>query len=235
MRRHLWRRTLNMVYRLIVEEQNLIAPAARAGHMPRIGDAAPLFLARSTHGDIAMERFRGQWLVFFSHPADFTPVCTSEFVALARAAPRFAAMGCALLGLSVDSLYSHVAWVRTIRDAFGVTIPFPIVEDPTMAIGRAYGMLDETAQDSSGMRASFFIDPDGIIRALTWYPLNVGRSVDEMLRIVAALQRAAVGDAMTPEGWRPGDDVLAPPEETLAQALAPETPAAWFYRPRPDK
>lgn len=224
-----------MVYRMKVEDQNPAMPAARSTRALRIGDAAPLFLARSTHGPIGLEQFRGQWLVFFSHPADFTPVCTSEFVALARAAPRFGAMGCALLGLSVDSLYAHVAWVRTIRDAFGITIPFPIVEDPTMAIGRAYGMLDESAQDSSGMRASYFIDPEGIIRALTWYPLSVGRSVEEMLRIVAALQRAAAGDAMTPEGWRPGDDVLAPPDETLPQALAPDAPAAWFYRPRADK
>ena len=224
-----------MVYRMLVEDQNLTAPAARPLRALRIGDAAPLFIARSTHGPIGLEQFRGQWLVFFSHPADFTPVCTSEFVALARAAPRFAAMDCALLGLSVDSLYAHVAWVRTIRDAFGVTVPFPIVEDPTMAIGRAYGMLDETARDSSGMRASYFIDPDGIIRALTWYPLSVGRSVDEMLRMVAALQRAAAGDAMTPEGWRPGDDVLTPPDETLTQALAADAPAAWFYRPRSDK
>lgn len=226
---------MNMVYRMKVEDQNSAIPATRSPRALRIGDAAPLFLARSTHGPIGLEQFRGQWLVFFSHPADFTPVCTSEFVALARAAPRFGAMGCALLGLSVDSLYAHVAWVRTIRDAFDVTIPFPIVEDPTMAIGRAYGMLDESTQDSSGMRASYFIDPAGIIRALTWYPLSVGRSVEEMLRIVAALQRAAAGDAMTPEGWRPGDDVLVPPDETLPQALAPDAPAAWFYRPRPDK
>jgi len=223
-----------MVYRMEVEDQNPDMTAAQSSRALRIGDAAPLFLARSTHGPIGLEQFRGQWLVFFSHPADFTPVCTSEFVALALAAPRFGAMGCALLGLSVDSLYAHVAWVRTIRDAFGVTIPFPIVEDPTMAIGRAYGMLDEAAQDSSGMRASYFIDPEGIIRALTWYPLSVGRSVEEMLRIVAALQRAAAGDAMTPEGWRPGDDVLAPPDETLPEALAPDAPAAWFYRPRAD-
>ena len=200
----------------------------------RIGDSAPLFRARSTRGDIGLDAYRGRWVVFFSHPADFTPVCTSEFVALARAAERFEALGCALLGLSVDSLYAHVAWARAIQEVFGVTVPFPIVEDPSMAIGRAYGMLDGQAQDSSAMRATYFIDPEGTIRAMTWYPLNVGRSVDEMLRMLAALQRAASGEVMTPEGWQPGADVLLPPEQGVAEALSAGAPADWFYRTRRD-
>lgn len=199
---------------------------------PRIGEAAPVFAARTTLGEISLDQYRGRWLVFFSHPADFTPVCTSEFVALARAAPQFEAMGCALLGLSVDSLYAHIAWVRAIREAFGVAVPFPIVEDPSMAIGRAYGMLDENARDSSACRASYFIDPDGVIRAMTWYPLNVGRSVEEMIRMTAALQRTASNEVMTPEGWRPGDDLLLPPAQTLADALKPGAPVDWFYRTR---
>lgn len=203
------------------------APASRP---LRIGEKAPLFRARSTQGDLSLDQYRGRWLVFFSHPADFTPVCTSEFVALSHTAPRFEAMGCALLGLSVDSLYAHVAWIRTIRDGFGVEVPFPIVEDASMAIGRAYGMIDDDARDSSSMRASYFIDPDGIIRAIAWYPLTVGRSVEEMLRVVAALQRTAEGEVMTPEGWRPGDDLLLPPDQTMADALKPGAPAAWFYR-----
>lgn len=198
----------------------------------RIGEIAPVFRARSTRGEVSLDQYRGQWLVFFSHPADFTPVCTSEFVALSRAAPRFAALGCALLGLSVDSLYAHVAWVRTIREEFGVEVPFPIVEDPSMVIGRAYGMIDDGALDSSSMRASYFIDPDGIIRAIAWYPLTVGRSVEEMLRLVAALQRAASGEVMTPEGWRPGDDLLLPPDQTMADALKPGAPPAWYYKTR---
>lgn len=176
----------------------------------RIGDPAPLFSARSTHGPVELSDFRGRWLVFFSHPADFTPVCTSEFVTLARLAPKFAALDCALLGLSVDSLFSHMAWVRAIHGVFDVEVPFPIVEDPSLVISRAYGMLDETAQDSSTVRASYFIDPDGIVQAISWYPMTVGRSAQEMLRLAAALKRVEAGDVVTPEGWQPGAPVLAP-------------------------
>jgi peroxiredoxin 2/4 len=200
----------------------------------RIGDTAPLFWARATLGEVSLDQYRGRWLVFFSHPADFTPVCTSEFVALARAASQFEAMKCSLLGLSVDSLYAHVAWVRAIQEMFDVTVSFPIVEDPSMAIGRAYGMLDEAAQDSAAVRASYFIDPNGTIRALTWYPLNVGRSVDEMIRIVAALQRTASNEVMTPEGWRPGGELLLPPTQGVAEALKAGAPKNWFYCTRRD-
>jgi len=180
----------------------------------RIGDAAPDFEARSTHGPVKLSDYRGRWLIFFSHPADFTPVCTTEFAALARQQDRFAAMDCALLGLSVDSLYAHLAWVRAIEDRFGVNISFPIVEDPSMAVGHAFGMIDENAADSAAMRTSYFIDPEGIIRAPTCYPHNVGRSVDEMIRLLAALQLTDEKDVLTPEGWQPGDDVLAIPPLT---------------------
>ncbi|MCB2015266.1 MAG: peroxiredoxin [Sphingobium sp.] len=193
----------------------------------RIGDAAPEFRARTTRGEVALSDYRGRWLVFFSHPADFTPVCTTEFVALAKAADKFAEMDCALLGLSVDSLYSHIAWVKAMKQAFGVSVDFPIVEDPSMAVGRAYGMIDETTQDSSSIRSSYFIDPDGIVRAITTYPYNVGRNVDEMLRIVAALQRADRDAVLTPEGWRPGDAVLVPPADTIDAA---SDMAEWFCR-----
>jgi len=177
----------------------------------RIGDVAPDFEARTTRGPVKLSDYRGRWLIFFSHPADFTPVCTTEFVALARHQERFEAMDCALLGLSVDSLYSHLAWVRAIEDKFGVAIPFPIVEDPSMAVGRAFGMIDETAADSAAMRTSYFVDPQGVVRATTCYPHNVGRSVDEMVRLLAALQLADKADVLIPEGWQPGDDVLQIP------------------------
>lgn len=212
-----------------MEKEPIPAPATGVQAL-RVGDLAPVFQARSTGGDVRLDQFRGRWLIFFSHPADFTPVCTSEFVALAHAAPRFEAIGCALLGLSVDSLYSHLAWVRAIRDIFGVTVPFPIVEDPTMTIGRAYGMLDETARDSSAMRATYYIDPQGVVRALTWYPLTVGRSVEEMLRLVTALKKAASGEVMTPEGWTPGADLLLPPTNAAQDALGPGATESWFYR-----
>src|SRR5258708_1668298 len=166
----------------------------------RIGDPAPNFRARTTMGEVNLEQYRGRWLVFFSHPADFTPVCTSEFVALARAAPRFEKLKCALLGLSVDSLYAHLAWIRAIRDMFDVTIPFPVIEDPSMAIGRAYGMIDGNSSASAAVRASYFIDPEGVIRALTWYPMNVGRSGEEMVRLLTPVNRTPQEDVMPPQG-----------------------------------
>lgn len=202
---------------------------------PRPGQAAPAFTARSTQGPVRLDDFRGRWVVFFSHPADFTPVCTSEFVALAKAADRFAAMDCALLGLSVDSLFSHLAWALSIEQAFGVTVAFPIVEDPSMAIARAYGMLDAASGDSAAVRATYFIDPEGIVRALTWYPMTNGRSVEEMLRLLAALQATDATGHSTPEGWRPGDALLrnapltGPAARDAAQAAQGEA-ALWYYR-----
>ena len=212
--------------------------ATLPGRSLHIGDPAPNFEARTTMGHVSLSDFRGRWLVLFAHPADFTPVCTSEFVALSRAADRFAGLGCALLAVSVDSLYSHLAWVRAIHDAFRVSVPFPIVEDTSMVIGRAYGMIAEAAGDSSTMRSTYFIDPAGIIRAVTCYPATVGRSVDEMLRIVAALQRVDAADVVIPEGWRPGDDVLVPPEihqDAMLMSASPGTDGQpWFHRTRPD-
>lgn len=177
----------------------------------RIGEKAPDFSARTTMGDVTLSDYIGKWLVFFSHPADFTPVCTTEFIGLAKAADKFAAMNCALIGLSVDSLFAHIAWMHAIRDAFDINITFPVIEDPGMVVGRAYGMVDESSQDSATIRSTYFIDPEGVIRAMTTYPHNVGRSVDEMLRMVAALQRADGDHVLTPEGWHPGDDLLLPP------------------------
>lgn len=193
----------------------------------RIGDLAPDFTARTTQGERSLRDYRGQWLIFFSHPADFTPVCTTEFIGMERARDRFEAMGCALLGLSVDSLYAHHAWLRAIHDSFGVAIGFPVVEDPSMAIGRAYGMIDDQAANSAAMRCTYFIDPQGVVRAITVYPHDVGRSVQEMLRLLAALQRATDGTVMTPEGWQPGEDLLQPADpDILPDLQAPD----WFCR-----
>jgi len=181
-------------------------------------------------GQVSLSDYRGRWLLLFSHPADFTPVCTTEFVALSKAADRFAKLDCALLAVSVDSLYSHLAWVRAIRDNFGVTVSFPIVEDPSMVVGRAYGMIADAADDAGTMRSTFFIDPAGIIRAITCYPATVGRSVDEILRVIAALQRVDAEDIVTPEGWQPGEAVLLPPEIHQDAMLASEGDATWFHR-----
>jgi peroxiredoxin 2/4 len=200
------------------------------GRPLRLGDEAPLFQARSTFGPVSLEDYRGHWLLFFSHPADFTPVCTSEFVSLARAFEDFARLDCRLLALSIDSLHAHLAWTHAIETEFGVKVPFPIVEDPSMAVAKAYGMLDETAVDTATVRATYFIDPNGSIRASSWYPMNIGRSVDELLRTLAALRRVEAGDALTPEGWHPGDDVLLPPANTQAEMQN----ARWFCRTKKD-
>lgn len=201
----------------------------------QIGDAAPNFRARTTMGELSLSDYRGHWVVIFSHPADFTPVCTSEFVAFSRAADRFAALDCKLLAISIDSLYSHLAWVRAIREQFGVEVGFPIVEDPSLVIGRAYGMIADDAPDAATLRSTFFIDPEGQVRATMCYPATIGRSVEEMLRVLAALQRVDGGDVVTPEGWQPGDDVLLPPYQDQSGVLDAEADACWFYRTRPDR
>ena len=162
-------------------------------------------------------------------------VCTSEFVAFSKAHDRFQALGCDLLALSVDSLFSHIAWVRSIRERFGVTVPFPITEDPSMAIAAAYGMIHPDAADSSTVRATFVIDPDGLIRAMVWYPMSTGRSVEEILRLVEALQTSDREAVSTPEGWRHGDPVIEPPPLTL-QAAGEQEPIPdtgdWYFRLR---
>ncbi|MFC3099059.1 peroxiredoxin [Alteraurantiacibacter palmitatis] len=205
-------------------------PALSPARPLRIGDMAPDFIARSTKGPVRLSSQRGRWVVFFSHPADFTPVCTTEFVALARLQPQFDALDCALIGLSVDSLYAHLAWVKAIEDQFGVPIGFPIIEDPSMAIGQAYGMIDHSSPDAMAMRSAYFIDPAGVVRAITTYPHNVGRSAEEMLRLVAALKAVEDGKGFAPAGWQPGDPLLAPPPDGAA---ATNKEADWFCRTLP--
>lgn len=195
---------------------------------PRIGDQAPDFTARSTTGSIALSDFRGQWLILLSHPSDFTPVCTSEFVALAKSADAFAELSCALVALSIDSLFSHFAWIRAIRDRFGVEIRFPIIEDPTLVIGRGYGMISSEAGNSATVRTTFFIDPNGVIRAMTCYPISVGRSVDELLRMIRALQAVDRAGAMAPEGWQPGDALFRQPAPSLSSVFAAPKATDWF-------
>lgn len=196
----------------------------------RIGDFAPDFEARSTLGPVRLSAHRGRWLVLFSHPADFTPVCTTEFVALAREAAAFEARDCALMALSVDSLFSHFAWLRMIRDRFGVEVRFPILEDPTLVIGRAFGMVSAQDNDSATVRTTFFIDPRGVIRAMTCYPANLGRSVPEMLRILDGLQAIDASGQLAPANWQPGDAMLAAPSHDLDAVFAAEDPAGWFLR-----
>ncbi|MFS8115121.1 peroxiredoxin [Rhizobium jaguaris] len=198
----------------------------------RINDKAPGFTARSTAGEISLLVYRERWLLFFSHPADFTSVCTSEFIALARAQEKFAKLNCDLLGLSVDSLYSHVAWLRDIERSFGVKVRFPVIEDSAMVIAKAYGMLDSSSQNSGTVRATYVIDPEGMIRAMVWYPMNVGRSVDELLRLVEALQTSDRECALTPEGWRPGQALVEPAASSMDDAEQVAEGQTWYYRER---
>lgn len=198
----------------------------------RIGDVAPDFSARSTSGPVRLSAYQGKWVLFFSHPADFTPVCTSEFIALARSADRFAELGCMLMGLSVDSLPSHIAWLKDIHARFGVKVGFPLIEDTSMVIARAFGMIDANATSSATVRATYVIDPVGVIRAISWYPMNVGRSVDELIRLVSALQAADATGASTPEAWRPGMPLVEPVAGWDVADDALGEGEAWYYRER---
>lgn len=189
-----------------------------APSMPRLNELAPNFEARTTHGARKLSDYQGKWLVLFSHPADFTPVCTTEFMAFAKAYPEFQRLNCELLGLSIDSYYAHVAWVRTIKEKFGVEIPFPIIEDLSMRVAHAYGMIQPGASDTSAVRATFIIDDKGILRAMVYYPMSNGRSVQEFLRLIAAMQTSDKNSVATPEGWQPGDKVIVPPPSTVQAA-----------------
>ncbi|MDO9477943.1 MAG: peroxiredoxin [Pseudohongiella sp.] len=186
--------------------------------LPRLNEAAPDFTAPTTHGVKSLSDYRGKWLVLFSHPADFTPVCTTEFMAFAKAAPDFAKLDAELLGLSIDSTHSHIAWVLNIKEKFGVDIPFPIIDDLKMDVARAYGMIHEGASDTSAVRATFLIDPEGKLRAMVYYPMSNGRSIGEFLRLLAALQTSDKHSVATPEGWQPGDKVIVPPAKTVEEA-----------------
>lgn len=185
--------------------------------MPRIGDKAPFFHAVTTQGDIAFpDQYAGSWVILFSHPADFTPVCTSEFMTFATLAPKFAELDTKLVGLSVDGLYSHIAWLRTIKEKIAyrgmkdVEMTFPLIEDITMEVAKKYGMIQPGESSTKAVRAVFFIDPKGIVRAIIYYPLSLGRNFDELLRVVQALKTADAFSVATPADWRPGDDVIVP-------------------------
>lgn len=180
-----------------------------AQSLPLIGDSAPAFGATTTNGPIHFPGdFAGQWVVFFSHPSDFTPVCTSEFIAFQGISDDLHKMNTRLLGLSVGSIPSHLAWIRAIGEISDVQITFPVIADVDMAIARRYGMISPSASDTSAVRAVFIIDPAGIIRATLYYPAVLGRNMDEIKRVVVALQTADAFAVATPADWVPGCDVL---------------------------
>jgi peroxiredoxin (alkyl hydroperoxide reductase subunit C) len=186
--------------------------------LPRINEPAPNFKAKTTHGDLSLSDYSGKWVVLFSHPADFTPVCTTEFMAFAKRSGEFEKLNTKVIGLSIDSVYSHLAWVRNIKENFDVEIPFPVIADLDMNVAKLYGMVHPGASDTSAVRAVFVIDDKGIMRAMVYYPLSNGRSIDEILRLVKALQTSDANGVATPENWQPGDKVIVPPPLTQEAA-----------------
>jgi peroxiredoxin (alkyl hydroperoxide reductase subunit C) len=185
--------------------------------LPIIGEEAPDFETVTTQGTIRLSGYRGKkWVVLFSHPADFTPVCTTEFIAFAKAADELAQLNVQLLGLSIDSVHSHLAWVKNVKEKMGVAIPFPVIADLNMSIARKYGMIHPGQSSTSTIRTVFFIDDKGIMRAMIYYPLSNGRFIPEIVRLVKAMQTSDKYGVATPANWQPGDKVVVPAPKTQA-------------------
>lgn len=185
--------------------------------MPLIGDDAPAFEAVTTQGKINFpEDYKGKWVILFSHPADFTPVCTTEFMTFASMQEDFKKLNTELIGLSIDSLYAHIAWLRTINEKIeykgmkNIEVNFPVIEDIKMEVAKKYGMLQPNASTTQAVRAVFIIDPEAKVRAVLYYPLSAGRNMDEIKRLVMALQKNDKDGVSTPANWQPGDDVIIP-------------------------
>lgn len=211
--------------------------------MPRIGDKAPEFKAVTTQGNINFPHdYEGKWIILFSHPADFTPVCTSEFMTFASMQEEFDALNTQLVGLSVDGLYSHIAWLRTIKEKIeykgmkNVEVTFPLIEDITMNVAKAYGMIQPNENSTQAVRAVFFIDPKGIIRTIIYYPLALGRNFNELKRVLIGLQTADAYGVALPADWHPGDDVIVPTagscgvaQERMESKDEDQTCYDWFF------
>lgn len=216
--------------------------------LPLIGDKAPAFTALTTNGTVNFpDDYKGNWVLFFSHPSDFTPVCTTEFMTMASMKEEFQKMNVALLGLSVDSLYSHIAWIRKIEELEwngmkNVKIDFPIIADLNTKVSTLYGMLQPNVSSTQAVRAVFIIDPEGIIRSIVYYPLTTGRNFQEIKRMIQALQKSDETHNSTPANWQPGDDLIVSTPITVAAAEAgmastneDEYALDWFLRFRKDK
>ena len=206
------------------QNQSQFAPqptTAAVQPMLQLNAKVPDFEAKTTHGVIRLSEWNAdKWVILFSHPADFTPVCTTEFMAFQNIADELADRNVALLGNSIDSVHSHIAWVRNIKQNFDVDISFPIIADLTQEVSSKFGMVHEASSDTAAIRAVYVIDPDRILRAMIYYPLDVGRNFDEILRLVDALQASDKHGVATPADWRPGDKVIVPPPKTTEEAEA---------------
>jgi len=187
-------------------------------HIPKIGEMAPDFQANSSKGVISLKDFRGKWVILFSHPADFTPVCTTEFIEFAKRYHEFEKRNAQLIGLSIDSVYSHIAWLLQIEKISGVEVKFPVIADLDMKVAHLYGLIHEHASTTSTVRAVFFIDPEGVVRALIYYPASTGRNIDEILRVLDSLIYVDSFLIATPANWKPGDDVIVPQPSTIQGA-----------------
>jgi len=213
--------------------------------LPLIGDPAPSFKAKTTQGEIQFpEGYKGKWVILFSHPADFTPVCTTEFMTFASMQEDFKALNCELIGLSIDSIYAHIAWLRTIKEKIeykgmkGIEVTFPVIEDLTMEVAKAFGMLQPGASNTQAVRAVFIIDPKGLVKTILYYPLSNGRNMQEIKRILIALQLSEKHGVATPANWQPGEDVIVPPPGSCGVAKeraadATVTMHDWFFSTKP--
>jgi len=193
--------------------------------MPLIGDNAPSFKAKTTMGDINFpEDYKGKWIILFSHPADFTPVCTTEFMTFATMQEDFRKLNVELIGLSIDSIYAHIAWLRTIKEKIvfkgmkNVEVKFPLIEDLKMEVAKKYGMLQPNASTTQAVRAVFIIDDKAKVRAVLYYPLSAGRNMEEIKRLIIAMQKGDKEGIATPANWQPGDDVIIPPPGSCGAA-----------------
>lgn len=211
--------------------------SAETGRIPLIGETAPAFQAETTQGPIKFpEDYKGKWVILFSHPADFTPVCTTEFITFASMQDELKALNCELIGLSIDSTYSHIAWLRNIQEKVEfrgmnhMQVNFPVIADLKMDVAKKYGMLQPTASDTKAVRAVFYIDPESKIRALIYYPLSNGRNFDEVKRLLVAMQTSDRYNVATPADWRPGDEVIVPPPGSCGTARERVEGAGKDYR-----
>jgi len=186
--------------------------------MPRIGDMAPDFTSNTTYGPLKFSEYnKGSWVILFSHPADFTPVCTTEMSGFALRSDEFKAKNTKLIGLSIDSIHAHVAWVNNVKKNSGVLFNFPIIADIDMKVSKLYGMLQPNESETAAVRAVFIIDPTGKVRLIMYYPLNVGRNMDEIVRALTALQTADQHKVALPLNWKPGEKVIVPPPKTVEE------------------
>lgn len=217
--------TLFMTSWLVAGSAGSDADLNKETHLPLIGDKAPAFTADTTQGPINFPTdFKGSWVILFSHPADFTPVCTTEFMKFASMQKEFEQLNCKLIGLAIDSKYSHIAWLRTIKEKIefeglkNIEVNFPLIEDISMNVAKKYGMIHPNSSTTQAVRAVFYIDPQGIIRALMYYPAAVGRNFQEIKRTLIALQTADKEKVALPADWQPGKPVIVPPPGSCGQA-----------------